>query len=268
MAPALAASGDTSNIALLRSVEIQPPAAKDAMPGALVQRVEFTKAEQGQGGVFIVGPTPTSDRPPGKAIDLTRYRALAVRLEVEGPALGSAESPVLNVQLEAGGRRYRDYYIDLDFRGTKTVILPEPGTRRMLAEFRPASSNYAFKAAMYDFNYGNVVGLNLRWMRYTNGSGVRCRIGLVEALEERNSTLRDIEISARLLKIAIPREMNTGDYAEYWGDGTIRVFDRNGILLSTSPVKPGPQLRTGENKVTVKAAGSGNVVLTAITLGK
>jgi hypothetical protein len=62
--------------------------------------------------------------------------------------------------------------------------------------------------------------------------------------------------------------MKTGDYAEYWGDGTIRVFDRNGILLSTSPVKPGPQLRTGENELTVKAAGSGNVVLTAITLGK
>jgi len=218
--------------------------------------------------VFIVGPTPTSDRPPGKAIDLTRHRELAVRLEVEGPALGSAESPVLNVQLEAGGSRYRDYYIDLDFRGTKTVILPEPGTRRMLAEFRPADANYPFKAAMGGFNYGNVVALNLRWMRYTNGSGVRCRIGMVEALEERNGGLRDFEISAGALNIAIPGEMKTGDYAEYWGEGPIRVFDRNGVLLRTAPAKRAPMLRAGENRFVVKAAGSGNVVLTAITLGK
>jgi hypothetical protein len=61
--------------------------------------------------------------------------------------------------------------------------------------------------------------------------------------------------------------MNTGDYAEYWGDGTIRVFDRNGVSLSTSAVRSGPQLKTGENQFTLKAAGSGTVVLTAITLG-
>ena len=115
---------------------------------------------------------------PGRALDLTTHRALAVQLEVEGPARTSGESPVLNVQLEAGGKTYRDYYIDLDFRGRKTIILPEPGTSRMLAEFWPAYSNYPFKMAMYSFNYGNVVALNLRWMRYAKGSGVQCRVEL------------------------------------------------------------------------------------------
>ena len=88
----------------------------------------------------------------------------------------------------------------------------------------------------------------------------------MEALE-RNGTLSNVEISADSLSIAIPAEMKTGDYAEYWGDGTIRVFDRNGVTLSTVPVRPGPQLATGANKLTLKAAGSGNVVFTAITLG-
>ena len=60
----------------------------------------------------------------------------------------------------------------------------------MLAEFRPAYSNYPFKMAMYGFNYGNVVALNLRWMRYAKGSEVRCRVGLVEALEERSAVLK------------------------------------------------------------------------------
>jgi len=271
VAPTLAAVGDPSNVFLLRAeppVEIPPPGAKATMPGQLVQEFEFTRAVQDPSRVLVVGPRAADDQTPGKPLDLTKHRALAVRLDVDGPATGSGDTPVLNIQLQAGGRGFRDYYVDVDFSGTKTVILTEPGTSRMLAEFRPASANYPFKAAMAGFNYGNVVALNLRWMRYPKGSGVRCRIGLVEALEERDSTLGDVEISVGSLSITLPAEMKTGDYAEYWGDGTVRVFDRNGVTLSTSRVKPGPQLRTGENKLAVKATGSGNIVLTTITLGK
>ncbi len=266
--PELAASGDPANITLLRSqspVEIRPPAPSDAMPGALVQRVELSKAVQDQGSVLMVGP---NDRTPAKALDLTTHRALAVQLEVDGPPVDSGKSAVLNIQLEAGGKTYRDYYINLDFRGSKTVILPEPGTDRMLAEFRPAYSNYPFKMAMYGFNYGDVVALNLRWMRYAKGSEVRCRVGLVEALEERSAVLNDLEVSAGPVKVAIPGEMKIGDYAEYWGEGLIRVFDRNGVLLRTVAPGRAPMLRPGENKLAVKASGPGNVKLTAITLGK
>jgi hypothetical protein len=271
VAPQLAPVDDPSNISLLRTevpVEVQAPDTKDQMPGALVWRIEYAQAGQDQSSMFMVGPTKASNRLMSKALDLTRHRALAVQLEVDGPLSGSRESPVLNVQLEAGGRTYRDYYIDLDFRGAKTVILAEPGTSRMLAEFRPVSANYSFKAAMYSFNYTNVVALNLRWMRYTKGSRVRCRIGLVEALEERNGVSRDFEISAGLLKISIPGEMKTGDYAEYWGEGPIRIFDRNGVLLRTVPAARAPVLEAGENRLAVKAGESGNLMLTAITLGK
>lgn len=249
VAPALAKIGDPSNITLLRAeppVEIQPPDGKAAMPGALAQRIELAG---------------------GKVLDLTKHRALAVQLSVDGPAVGAGQKPVLNIQLEAAGKMYRDYYIDLDFSGPKTVILAEPGTSRMLAEFRPAFANYSFKTAMYGFDYGNVAALNLRWMRYAVGNGVRCRVGLVEALEERNGALKDVEISAGLLHIAIPGPMQTGDYAEYWGEEPIRIFDRNGVLLRTAPATHGPVLRAGENRLAVKAAGSGNVTLTSIELG-
>ena len=180
VAPTLAAVGDPSNVQLLRAeppVEIQPPDAKATMPGSLVQHLEFTKATQQQHSGFIVGPGAADDKSPGKPLDLTKHRALAVRLNVEGPAPGSGETPVLNIQLEAGGKAYRDYYVDVDFTGAKTVILAEPGTSRMLAEFRPAWASYPFKMAMYGFNYANVVALNLRWMRYPKVNAVRCRVG-------------------------------------------------------------------------------------------
>ncbi len=266
--PQLAAPGDPSNIPLLRSpspVELRLPAAQDAMPGALIQRIVLNNAAQDQSSVFLVGP---NNRTPGKALDLTTHRGLAVQLETDGPPQASGDSPVLNVQLEAGEKTYRDYYIDLNFRGVTMLILPEPTTSRMLAEFRPSQSDYPFKAAMYSFNYANIVALNLRWMRYPNGSAVRCRVISVEALAERNDVLSNFEISAGPIKIAIPGEMKTGDYAEYLDQGPIKIFDRNGVLLRTVPAASSPVLKAGSNKLTVKASGPGTVKLTAITLGK
>lgn len=266
--PQIAAPGDPSNIPLLRSpssVELRAPAAQDAMPGALIQRVLLNNATQDQSSVFLVGP---SNQTSGKALDLTTHRALAVQLETEGPSPASGDTPVLNVQLEAGEKTYRDYYIDLNFRGSRTVILPEPGTSRMLAEFRPSQSDYPFKAAMYGFNYANIVALNLRWMRYPNGSAVRCRVISVEALAERDGALSNFEISAGSMKIAIPGEMKTGDYAEYLDQGPIRVFDKNGVLLRIVPVAYSPVVKAGGNQLTVKASEPGSVKLTAITLGK
>jgi hypothetical protein len=246
--PALAAAGDPANLSLLKSdqpIQIQPPDAKAILPGSLIRHFDFAKP-----------------------LDMTKHRELAVQLEVEGASPGAGEPPVLNIQVEGGGKTYRDYYIDLDFNGPKTIILTEPGTKRMLAEFRPASVNYPFKAAMMTFNYGNIVALNLRWMRYPRGRAIQCKVSLVEALEERNTPLKNVEISAGSSNIIIPGEMNTGDYAEYWADGTIRVFNQNGVTLSTSHVTSGPQLKAGDNTLTVKAAGSGNVMLTAVTLGQ
>ena len=116
-ASTLAGVGDPSNIVLLRPeapVELQLPADKAVLPGSLVRHFEFPKT-----------------------LDLTKHRALAVRLDAGALPAGSGEKPVLNIQLEADGQSFRDYYVDLDSVGPRTVILAEPGTKRMLAEFRP-----------------------------------------------------------------------------------------------------------------------------------
>ena len=64
--------------------------------------------------------------------------------------------------------------------------------------------------AMYGFNYGNVVALNLRWMRYAKGERGKCRVGLVEALEERSGVLKDFEISAGRLRLRFPERWRLG----------------------------------------------------------
>lgn len=268
--PALAPVGDEKNITLLRSdpgTVIQPPAADAPMPGALAGRVEFDRPEGEPVSPFLVGAS--TDTLKGK-LNLLRHRALAIHLKVDRPATAKDEPvAVLNVQLEGPARTFRDHYIDLDFTGEKTIILPEPTPQRMLAEFRPAPANYAFKAAGYHFNYAQIVALNFRWMRQPKQSPVTCDISRVEALAESDTTIKNPVIAIGDAKLALPVDLAAGDFAEYWADGPVRVFNRHGVLLSQFdlPTAP-PQLVPGENDIHVTHLAPGRVKLNLITLGE
>jgi hypothetical protein len=205
-----------------------------------------------------------------KALNLLRHRALAVRLRVDGPAAAPGEPcAVLNVQLESGAETYREHYVDLDWAGERTIVIPEPTTERMLPEFRPSHANYEFKSAGYSFDYGGIVAVNLRWMRLPKGQPPRCSVALVEALAESDAVLTNPELAVGSAKLPIPVDLRTGDYAEFWGEGPIRVFDRNGVLLKTlAPPGQVPQLAAGENRIALTAAGSAPAKLTLVTLGE
>jgi hypothetical protein len=240
------------------------------MPGALAAGIEFAKPAVAQHGAFVVGPNTELTVAAGtQGLDLLRHRALAVRLRVEGHVPRAGEPcPVLNLQLESVAKMYRDHYVDLDFNGERTVVIPEPTADRMLAEFRPHASNYSFKHAGYHFNYESIMGLNFRWMRLPKGTSVRCAVSLVEALQESDATLRHPSLSVLGRRIEIPGELRTGDYAEFRASGPVRVFDRNWKLQrSVSVAKPIPTLARGENRIELSADTPAPLKLTVITLG-
>ena len=196
-----------------------------------------------------------------------------MKLKVDGP-LPKPGTPgaVLNVQLESGGRNYRDHYIDLDFLGERTIIIPEPNTERMLPEFRPAHANYAFKTAMYGFNYQDIVAVNFRWMRQPVAQpgemSADMHDHLVEALAETESVLKNPEISVGAAKMVLPVTLKTGEYLECWGEGPARVFDRNGVQLSTVQISNQPVLSAGDNKISLSIDGAASVKLTTISVGE
>jgi len=169
-APSLAPVSDPANIVLISAdarVVLEQPNPNAAMPGALARRVDFEAPAGGQGSGFMAGTRGREGSVPrGKMLNLLTHRALAIKLRVDGPEPSApGRCPVLNVQLESRGKTYRDHYIDLDFVGERTIVVREPTTERMMAEFWPAYVNYNFKAAMYGFDYEKIVALNLRWMR-------------------------------------------------------------------------------------------------------
>lgn len=265
--PALAPPGATTNRVLLRPatpLALTPPEKRTVMPGALAARIEFTKPLGDQFSVFMVGqPPPATTGTAGKPLDLLHHRALAVKLNVTSAPPAGQPPPVLNLQLEASGKTYRDYYVDLDFTGERTVIIPEPTTERMLPEFRPAYANYAFKAAMYGFNYGSILALNLRWMR----GGGACAVAQVEALAELDATLKQPALEIDGKKFMIPVDLATEDYAEFRDGGDLRVFDKQGKLLQTIRAPAAvPQLPAGSARIKLDARCA-NAKLTLITVG-
>jgi hypothetical protein len=269
--PRPAPAGDPLSIVLLRAqpaIDVPQPDANATMPGQMAWHLELSKPAPELPSGLLVRPEGAGDKTSSHGINLTKHRALVVGLSVDRPVRDAGETAVLNIQLEAAGKTYRDYYVDLNFSGPKTVSLFEPGTNRTLAEFRPAAANYPFKAAMYGFDYGNIVALNLRWMRYPRGSGVHCRINFVEALWEQSIALTDIGISTSTASLSIPGGMKTGDYAEYWGEGPLRIFDHNGVLLKNAAVSQSPVANAGLNQLALKATGSGQAIFTAISLAR
>jgi hypothetical protein len=144
--------------------------------------------------------------------------------------------------------------------------MAEPSPERTLLDLRPAFQNFYYKSALQQFNYSKVTAVNLRWARLPKG-GVTCRISLIEALAERSVKIRRLDVSTGGGSILVPDSLKVGDYVESWGDGRIRIFNKNGVLLRTESVKGTPSLSKGPNAVSVKAARPGNLMITAITIG-
>jgi hypothetical protein len=269
--PVLSKPGDPANMILCDSktgFAVGTPDTKNQESGFVAGRFEFVKGSGSQ-TQSVFGLACGAKRTEGEhiALNLLKHRALAVTLKVESAGLVSGDLPgVLNIQLEAAGP-FRDHYINLDFTGERTVIIREPTSERLLPEFQHAV--YSPKLALMGFDYSAVNAINIRWMRpMKEGSPAKVSIIRVEALAENNATLQNPELLINNESLIIPAEFGTNDYAEFWGSGSIRIFDRNGHERMRLPQPDHiPILRNGANAITLKAAGDADIRLTAITLG-
>jgi len=241
------------------------------MPGLLERRIE-----QGVSASDLTGALKTALHPPppgaskSTPLNLLKHRALVARLVVEGAKPGdTASCAVLNLQLVCASETLRDYYIDLNFIGEKTIIVPEPSTERMLPEFRPLESNYHFKSAVQTFDYGRVTALNLRWMRVPKDAKLACALEWVEALAETDTVLSNPRLTVGDATLSFVADLRPGDYLEYLDKSPASVFDSNGFLLGTATADgSGQKLQPGGNTVMLQSDGEAAAKLVLITTGK
>jgi len=248
-----------------RPIELEAPNPGAVMPGVLIRRIDFTKRAPAEPGVFVARRTVRAsyDAP----LRLGSRHAVAVRLEVDGASSRADEQAILDVQFESSDGIYRDYYIELNFTGSKTVVLPEPSPERTLVELRPPMQNFYYKSSLQQFNYNGLIAVNLRWARFPKAQGPKCRISLIEALADRRGKLKKLQVLAGGASIRIPGKLSAGDYVEFWADGWVRIFNGNGMLLRKEVTKDSIWLAKGQNNVSIRGAGSGNLMFTTITFG-
>lgn len=255
--------GDAQNITLAQyspAQPIPPPPGGKEVPGALALRIPATESQR-TGNSFLHNP----QAPAPTTLNLAVHRALAITLEVEGPS--QASGPVLNVQLQDTNGNLRNYYVNLNFRARRTVVIDEPQNQLVMTNFRPVAANYRAQNALYRFDYSKVSGVNLRWAQYPANSGIRCTVNSVEALAEHSAPMNNIVVSLGNSTVAIPGSMDPGDYAEYWASGPIRIFDENGKLLRTVTVSTDPTVAAGFNTIRLRSAIPGRVKFTLIATG-
>jgi hypothetical protein len=262
--PTLAAPGDPANVMLLGRTLLLKVPTPATTPGALASRLEFTQA----GSELVEPPSPDPvGISPRRTLDLLDHKPLAVTVRVDQANPGVLTATI-NVQLQSGSS-FRDHYVDLNFTGERTIILAEPDDERIVSALRPDGRNYPFLAALRDFNYAAVSAINIRWMRVPSGGDIKCSLVRIEALGEKDALLKDLEISTASGTVIIPGTLQTGSYAESWGDGVVRAFDKNGAALGrfdlTSTI---PSLSPGKNTLTLHATGKGDVKLTILTFGE
>lgn len=158
---------------------------KSSLSGRLINRIYFrdhvTTEKDNPWLIAEVSERPVTPQ------NLSKRKALAVTIQVSHLKKNiSPPYPVLNIQLEDDRGRYRDYYIDLDFAGEKTVIIPKTNVERLLPEFgRP---KYKFKRAYRSFNYNKVAAVNLRWMRQPENSDMIVFLKKILAVSAQNIT--------------------------------------------------------------------------------
>ena len=247
-------TGAMSLLGKSSALHVPLPKARARMPGALVYRIPL--------GANVAAAT---SRGSHAGVNLESRRALAVTLRVTGPPAQAGSLPgVLNIQLESTSNRFRDYLVDLDFRGTRSVIMARPQPGRMLRQFRALA--YNFKAALKPFSYDHVASVNIRWMRLPPHP-LKVEVVALSAPSESSRNLHGLMFFKGASAVNLPAILHPGDYAEYVGAGTVRVFDRHGNLLASSQVAKPIQLGAGPNDLGIRIASPGRFRLTTITEG-
>jgi len=166
--------------------------------------------------------------PKAGGLDLRSAREMVVEYEYPAPDADpsdrtSVDCSVLNLQLEDNRGQYRDHLLRLGPGSRQQELLDyESAAPLVLRHYPPAGKSYAFKAAVYGFNFSAVTRLNIRWMDSCN-RGRTLRLMRVAMVKEKPGALRNLKLQVGTRDYPVVAELRTGETLDVYPDGTVAV---------------------------------------------
>ena len=261
------AADDAANPVLLGTARTlpRPPAITAANRGLLAESITLQKNN---------ATTMTSafvdfiDKATGKtALDLSGARTMRVDFDYTGTDRpGDAPAcNVLNLQLQDNRAQYRDYLLELrPGTGQRATLDYETAAPAILKEFFPAGSSYAFKAAVYGFNFNAITRLNLRWMSACGADGT-VTLRKVSMLREQPASLKAVTLKVAGRSYPVADAVATGETLDVNPDGSLSRC--RGGQCSTTRINWPAGTNLAGRKLSVEYAGDAGAEVTLGLLG-
>lgn len=199
---------------------------------------------------FKVVATNNSEKPDGwgcaeiimdQIHDMTKNRAVGTWVYGDGSGV-----PLHFVVEDAGRWVVRDWWVKLDFKGWKYVLIPEPAKGEVYGFNYPYSSYWPIR----HINYSKMARVYVFLTNIAPQQSVSCYFTQLEALREKPSIIKNPKITVGAQAIMFPVTLSTEDYLEFEGSSRFRAFNSEGKTIADNNIQTqAPVLNGGNNQV-------------------
>jgi len=199
------------------------------------------------------------------SFNLTDARSMSVEFDY-GDGAEEGACSVINLQLQDNVGQLRDYFLYLSKGKNQRKTLDfERSSGAILTDFFPAPSNYAFKAAVYGFNFSAVTKLNVRWMR-SCGENFALKLKKVEMLKEVPSVIKDVKLNVNGKKYFVSASVGFGETLDVFPNGAVWTC-KGGACVKSSILWPSGKQLSGTN-ISIDYVTDGSAELSIGLLGE
>lgn len=201
----------------------KPPSQTDTILQPLAKEISnqrFVHFEQEGEALVMTADNPRGEparfeeKLPGWRKEFSMATGHGIAMEIDGDGSGA----VLLLQLN--GRGVRDYVVKIDFKGTRTVMIPS-------GEASWADGNWGWRFGAKHFDYEKVSGINLGFGSIPAQTCAKVRISKLRLMADKASRLVNPVIRTGSGSLTVNGEIETGCYVRYDGGEAATVYDRN-----------------------------------------
>ena len=181
---------------------------------------------------------------------------------------GDGKGEVVNIQLEDNLKRFRDHYIDINFKGWRKITLAMPETRRVWDYPWP----YNKKKPLGFFNYDKLSAVKIYLINLTPRESYTLRVGDIVALKELPSAIETFELNIGENRISVTERLRSEEYIECDANGQCCHYSHNGHLMgrfapTIKNISFGMISSHGRNRLSFLSTGQARARITTMVEG-